>query len=204
MGIRIALLAGTVLAAVALYPTRTDAVSQEPAVYEVDAVHSSVLFCIRHMSVSKFWGRFNGLSGQYVLDPENPGKSRFDLTVETASVDTNSKDRDEHLRNPDFFNAEAHPKITFKSTGVKQTSENQFEVTGDFTMLGVTKPVTAKVEYIGSAKDPWGGYRSGWEADFTIQRSAFGMNKYLEENNGVQPLGDDVRLIVAVEGVRKQ
>jgi polyisoprenoid-binding protein YceI len=165
--------------------------------YEVDPVHSAVIFRVGHLGVSHTYGRFNDISGQVVLDAADPSKSSVEITVKADSVDTFSEKRDQHLKSPDFFNAKQFPELTFKSRSVKKTGESEFEVAGDLTLHGVTRPVTVKVQHLGSGSDPWGGYRAGFETTFDIRRSDFGMD-YMP--GGVS---DEVRLIVAVEGVRK-
>lgn len=166
--------------------------------FTTDAVHSNVLFRIGHMGVAVFWGRFNQVSGTFTYDAASPGASTFNFTVRTESVDTGNQQRDRHLQSADFFNAREYPEITFKSTKVTPSAAGKLEVTGDLTLHGVTKSITAQIEMIGAGETAQ-GYKSGFEATFTIKRSDFGMTKYLE-NNG---LGDEVRIIVAIEGKRE-
>jgi polyisoprenoid-binding protein YceI len=164
--------------------------------YKIDPVHSSNVFSVKHMNVSNFYGRFNELSGRFTLDDADPAKCVFEATLQTASVDTNNADRDKHLRSADYFDAEEHPTITFKSTAVKAGKDGKLEVAGDLTMRGVTKPITAQVERTGAAPGMRGGFIAGWEARFTIKRSEFGVGAPMG-------LGDDVHLIISVEGVRE-
>src|SRR5947199_2429672 len=109
--------------------------------FTVDAMHSSVTFKISHLGLSWVHGRFDAFSGGFTLDADYSGKNSFAMTIKTESVDTNNQKRDDHLRSPDFFNAKQFPAITFKSTAVKPV-QNGYQVTGDFTLHGVTKPVT--------------------------------------------------------------
>lgn len=164
--------------------------------YEIDASHSTVLFRVKHLNVSYFHGRFNKLSGKIVWD-EDPQKIEIAVKIDASSVDTNNEKRDQHLRNPDFFNSKQFPVITFQSTGVKKLEGDHYEVTGDLTFHGVKKSITTKFEFTGAGKDPWGGVRAGGEAVFTISRSDFGID-YMPDG-----LGDDVRITVAIEGVKK-
>jgi len=170
-----------------------------PTTFAVDPVHSVVVFRVGHLGVAKFWGRFNQLSGSFTYDADEPGSSTFDFTVPTESVDTGNAGRDRHLKSPDFFNAREYPAITFKSTGITvAASANSWKVTGDLTLHGVTKSVTADIEWIGEGQTSQ-GHKRGFEAQFTIRRSEFGMNKYLEDD----AIGDEVKLVVAIEGVNK-
>lgn len=163
--------------------------------YTIDAVHSQVVFRIKHMGVSYNYGTFDKLSGSYVIDGAN---SSIELTIDAASVDTSNAKRDEHLRGTDFFNAKEFPSITFKSKSVKGSGDT-WEVAGDLTYRGVTKPLTAKVVKVGEAKGMRPGeYRSGFEATFTIKRSDFGDNYGTE----MGALGDEVALMVNIEGVK--
>jgi polyisoprenoid-binding protein YceI len=163
-------------------------------------VHSAVLFRIDHLGVGTFWGRFNEVSGTYTFDEQNHEACRFELALATESVDTNNQGRDRHLKSPDFFNAREFPTISFQSTELSHVSGDEYELKGDLTLHGVTKPITARVSWNG-ARDAGQrfGFRSGFEAIFTIKRSDFGMDTYV--NEGV--LGDEVRIVAAIEGVRE-
>jgi len=165
--------------------------------YGVDAAHTSVVFRIKHLGVSYFYGRFNAIDGSYALDAENPGASSIEVTVDTESVDTNSERRDNHLKSPDFFNAKQFPEIAFKSTGITKADNGDFLVEGDLTMLGVTKPISVTVEKTGEAETRM-GVRSGFETQFNIKRSDYGMSWGVD--NGL--LGDEVQIMIAVEGVK--
>jgi polyisoprenoid-binding protein YceI len=166
--------------------------------YAVDGVHSSALFRVQHLGAGQFWGRFNDVSGTFTGNSASPEGVSFDITVKVDSVDTRTKKLDDHLRSADFFNVVEHPTMTFKSTGAKAGSDGKLSVTGNFTLLGVTKSVTAAVEFTG-AKAGAMGDRAGYEAILTIKRSEFGM-KYGVDNG---MLGDDVRIVVNLEGVKK-
>ncbi|MBI4566544.1 MAG: YceI family protein [Planctomycetes bacterium] len=165
--------------------------------YEIDPVHSFALFKIKHFNLGYVWGRINGPAGAIVVDEADPSKSSVEVELKAENVDTANEKRDQHLKGPDFFNAKQFPAITFKSASVKKTGDATYEVTGDFTLLGVSKKVTATLTRIGAGKDPWGGTRVGFEGSFTIKRSEHGMKHMLD---GV---GDDVHISVAFEGVKK-
>lgn len=179
-------------------PAAAPIASAQATVFQVDAVHSAVVFRVGHLGVANFWGRFNSISGSFTYDEANPAASMFDITVPTESVDTGNAARDRHLKTPDFFNAREFPNITFKSTGIEAATSEKWNVTGDLSLHGVTKPVTATIEWIGEGQTSQ-GHKRGFEATFIIKRSDFGMNYGLEGN----AIGDEVKLIVAVEGVNK-
>jgi polyisoprenoid-binding protein YceI len=163
--------------------------------FKVDSVHSSVNFRVKHMNVSYAYGRFTSITGTFNLDPADPTKSSFDFTVKSDSVDTGEPKRDGHLKSPDFFNVRQYPTITFKSKSVASAGENTYDVTGDLTLHGVTKPVTIKVEQTGKGAGMGGrGAVAGLLASFNIKRSDFGMKGM------VGPVGDDVRVEVSIEG----
>jgi polyisoprenoid-binding protein YceI len=166
--------------------------------YKIDPVHSSILYRVKHFGASYSYGRFNDCSGHFTIDDTNPSADRFDLTVKVDSLDSNNKNRDTHLKSPDFFNAKEFPAMTFKSTQVQKIDDQNLDVQGDLTIHGVTRPVTFRVERTGVGKDPRGNVRAGLETVLTIKRSDYGMNFML------QGVGDDVRIIVSLEGVRQK
>jgi polyisoprenoid-binding protein YceI len=166
--------------------------------YKVDPVHSATMFRIQHANLGYVWGRINDPGGTFLLDAADPTKSVFNLELQVANVDTHNDKRDAHLKSPDFFNAKQYPTITFKSKSAKAgASANMLEVTGDLTMHGVTRSVTIAVELTGKGEFPPGTQRAGVEATFTVKRTDFDMK------NMVGPVGDEVRLIVALEGVKQ-
>jgi polyisoprenoid-binding protein YceI len=172
--------------------------------FEIDAVHSTVLFRITHAGAGVFWGRFSEVSGTFVIDADDLPGSYFKVTVPISGVDTNNAKRDAHLSSGDFFNARQYPEATFESTGVTATDEDGvFEVTGDLTLFGQTKSITARVLDNGKSRFQ-GKATHGFEVEFTIKRSEFGNTTYLApDGSNSGGLGNDVRIIVAGEG-RKQ
>ena len=170
-------------------------------VYNVDPSHSEVSFQIRHM-VTQVRGRFNDFKGTVNLDPANLAKSSVEFRVKAESIDTGLADRDKHLRAADFFDVEKHPEITFKSTSIKPTGKDTYAVTGDFTMRGVTKKITLPVTFLGSAKDPWGNVRAGFETATTLNRKEYGMNWNAALDNGGVILGDDVKIAINLEAIQ--
>lgn len=162
--------------------------------FKVDDVHSSVIFRINHVGAGNFYGRFNKVSGSFTIDEGSPDASLIDVTVAADSLDTNNDGRDKHLKGPDFFNAKQFPELKFKSKSFKKNGDKAFDVTGDLTCHGVTKPITVKIEQTGTSDAM--GHRSGIETMFTINRTDYGMGAMPDK------LGTEVRLIVALEGVK--
>ena len=174
--------------------------SQEAATtYEIDAVHSSVLFRAKHMGVAYNYGRFNDFSGKISMDDTDVSKSTVEFEVKTESVDTGNTKRDQHLRSPDFFNAKQFPALTFKSTKVSEKAgkENVLEVTGDFNLHGVKKSITLDVEMTGELDTPQGGKIIGFHTTFNIKRTEYGFNF------GLEGVNDDIQIIVSVEAGKK-
>jgi len=163
--------------------------------YAIDPAHAAFDFRIQHLGLSWTTGRFNAVEGVFQIDP-TPAKCAFAVTLQTESVDSGNKQRDDHLRSPDWFNAKQHPQITFKSTAVKPV-ESGYEVTGDFTMHGVTKPIMLVLKGGGSAEFPKGVQRTGFTGSTVLKRSDFGMRTM------VGPVGDDVQLWISFEGIKK-
>lgn len=172
--------------------------------YTIDNVHSGVTFKIRHL-VAKTAGRFDTFSGTIVVDREDMTKSTVELTIDAASIDTDSEKRDTHLKSADFFDVEKFPSITFKSSKIAKTAENQYAVTGDFTMHGVTKTITIPVEVLGFGPSPWGkGGMAGFETNFKINRQDYGINWNKVLDAGGVMLGDDVEVSITIEAGMKE
>ncbi len=165
--------------------------------YKVDPIHSTSVFRLKHANTAWFWGRFNEPGGSFSLDAADVTKSTFTIELDATRVDSGNEKRDAHLRSPDFFNAKQYPKISFKSKSVKKgEGENMLEVSGDLTMHGVTKPITAAVELTGKGEFPPGTKRAGIEATLVVKMSDF-------EFKGNPGLSDEVKVIVALEGVKQ-
>jgi polyisoprenoid-binding protein YceI len=164
--------------------------------YALDAAHTAVTFKISHLGISTTVGRFNDVAGEFTFDKEAPEKAAFSLTIKTESVDTGNKQRDDHLRSPDFFNAKQFPTITFKSKSVKKSAEG-YVVEGDLTLHGVTKAITLVLKGGNGAEFPKGVQRVGFSTESSLHRSEY-------EMKGLLPaVGDDVSLFISFEGTAK-
>lgn len=166
-------------------------------VIDTKGQHAFVNFKISHLGYSWVWGNFEEFEGGFSFDADKPEASKVNVTLQTASVDTNNAERDKHLRSGDFLNVSEHPTATFKSTAVKPTGEGTADITGDLTLNGVTKPVVIAAKFLGEGKDPWGGYRAGFEGTTTIKLKDFDIAMDLG------PASQTVDLIISVEGVRQ-
>jgi polyisoprenoid-binding protein YceI len=172
--------------------------------WDIDPVHSSVGFTVRHMVVAKVHGQFTKWGGTLELDPDQLTASKMDITIDAASIDTRDEKRDGHLKSGDFLETEKHPNITFKSKLVEKTNSDAYRVMGSLTIRGVTRDVVLDVEYGGRAKDPWGGERMGFTAKTKIDRKDFGAkwNAALEAGGFV--VGDTVDINIEIEAVHKK
>ena len=164
--------------------------------YDVDAVHSTALFRVQHAQAGQFWGRFNDVNGTVTYTPEKPEHFAFDIDIDLESVDSGHEKLDQHLKSPDFFNAKEFEKMSFKSTECERLGQTVWDVTGDLTMNGITKPIVAVVRFTGTGEVM--GRRAGFEAEFDIKRSDFGQTYGIEKG----ALGDNTRVIVGLEAVK--
>jgi polyisoprenoid-binding protein YceI len=171
--------------------------------WAIDASHSDVGFSVRHLMVSNVKGRFNNVTGQLVLDEANPTASSAELSIDVNSVDTRQEQRDAHLRSADFFDAENHSTITFKSTRVVPAGKDEFKVYGDLTIRGVTKEIELKVEYNGQHPSPWGTQVVAVSATGKISRKEFGLTYNPAIETGGVVVGDDVKLSIELEAVKQ-
>lgn len=168
----------------------------QAADYTIDSGHSFVQFKISHIGVSWMIGTFEKVSGSFTFDSEaGPEGQSIAVEIDTASVDTNHAERDKHLRSSDFLDVGEFPTATFVSTGYEGDGESGV-MSGDLTLHGVTKAVAIDVKKVGEGKDPWGGYRAGFEGSVTITRKDFGMGYNLG------PAAETMDLILFVEGIR--
>lgn len=165
--------------------------------YSFDKVHTQILFFVNHLGFSNSQGEFHDYDGSFTFDAENPENSSVDVTIKTASIDMDDEEWDNHLKNKDFFNVTEFPDMTFKSTSIEITGEKTADITGDLTILGVTKPAVLHTTYNKSDVHPYSKkYVSGFSATATIKRSEYGMNY------GLPAVGDDVEIRIEVEAYR--
>ncbi|HUJ12190.1 MAG TPA: YceI family protein [Thermoanaerobaculia bacterium] len=170
--------------------------------FVVDRAHSEASFQVRHL-VSRVGGKFDDFSGTISVDRGEPSASSVEFTIKSASIDTGNEDRDKDLRSANFFEVDKFPEIFFKSTTVKPSgAKDTYDVTGTFTMHGVTKTVTLPVEFLGFIKDPWGGERAGFSTHIVLNRKDYGINWNKVLDNGGTLLSDDVDVTVNIEAAK--
>jgi len=196
MGTPLLAFAVAAAALAAVLSASPDSVTARPdaVTYEIDTVHSSAVFRIGHLGLTKFYGNFDEMTGSFTLGGEGGGSVRIEIPVE--SLDTRNERRDGHLKSPDFFNAKQFPKMTFESAKMTKT-DSGYEVTGKLTMHGVTKEITVEMEHSGPAEGMRGETRAGFHGTFTIDRTEYG----IDWNPDV--LGTEVWIALGVEGVKK-
>ncbi len=186
--------ASVILAGMVLLPTQ---VLADKYIIDTKGAHASINFKIQHLGYSWLKGGFNSFSGSFEYDEKTPEKASIMVEIDTASVDSNHAERDKHLRNDDFLDVKKYPKATFVSTSYKELGDGKGELKGDFTLHGVTKNITIEVEHVGHGKDPWGGYRRGFEGTTKISLADFNIKKNLG------PKSQEVLLELSVEGIRQ-
>lgn len=169
------------------------------ATYDIDneGAHASINFKIQHLGYSWLTGRFNDFDGSFEYDAAKPETSAINVTIDTTSIDSNHAERDKHLKGSDFLDVKKFPTATFKSTGFKSTGDGAGNMTGEFTMHGVTKTITIPVERLGEGNDPWGGYRAGFSGATVLKLSDYG----IDYNLG--PASSTVEIELHVEGKRQ-
>lgn len=174
----------------------------EPVTYRIDPDHASIAFKVMHVGYAELIGFFREVEGEFTYDAEAQELGRVEVTIPAASVWTNHERRDEHVRNADFLNVEEHPAITFTADGGTVTGENTGTVTGDLTILGVTKPVTLEATLNKKATYPFGHQKEtmGISIRGTVVRSEFGMDYAVA--NGL--VGDEVDLLIEIEAIREE
>lgn len=171
--------------------------------WELDPAHTLVEFSAKHMMITTVKGRFTDVSGTIHADEQNPSRSSVEATIKAASIDTRTEQRDQHLRSADFLDVEHYPDITFKSTRVEAIDKEHYRVIGDLTIRGTTRPVTLDTTFEGRGKDPWGGERAGFSATTKIDRREFGLtwNQALEAGGVL--VGNEIKISIEVEAVKK-
>ena len=184
------------------FDTPTSAIDDLTGDYQLDVAHSRLGFVARHAMVTKVRGSFKEFEGHAHLDAADPSKSSAEVTIRVASVDTEQEQRDAHLRNSDFFDAENYPTMSFKSTSAEKVGDNTYRLNGDLTVKDTTKPITIDFEFTGTAKDPYGNLRAGFEGQATINRKDWGLNWNAALETGGFLVSDRVVLEFDVSAVK--
>jgi polyisoprenoid-binding protein YceI len=172
--------------------------------WALDPAHSSVDFSVRHMMIAKVKGSFNSFNATIEADPSDLTTANIEFTVDLASVDTRNEDRDNHLRSADFFDVENNPTMTFTSTSIVKTDEGEYDVTGDLTLRGVTRPETFVVTYEGTGKDPWGNEKVGFNAEGKIKRSEYGLTWNAALETGGVLVGDEIKVSLEIQAAKAE
>jgi polyisoprenoid-binding protein YceI len=177
----------------------TTATAVSAGTWTIDPTHTEIGFTVRHL-MSKVRGKFDTFEGT-VVTADDVTASTVEVSVDLSSINTGTADRDAHLRSADFFEVDTYPSMTFKSTGVKQESDEEFVLTGDLTIKGVTKPIELEVEFLGEGGDPWGGTRVGIEAKGEMSRKEFGIDFNVPVSGDKVMIGDKIKLNIVAEAV---
>jgi polyisoprenoid-binding protein YceI len=166
-------------------------------VIDTKGAHAAIQFRIKHLGYSWLSGRFNDFGGSFSYDEASPDASKVEVSIRTASIDSNHAERDKHLRSKDFLDVEKYPEARFVSTGYKENGEDTALLSGNLTLHGVTRPVQIMVTQIGNGPDPWGGYRRGFQGTTSLKLADFGIDYDLG------PASREVELTLMVEGIRQ-
>jgi polyisoprenoid-binding protein YceI len=166
-------------------------------VIDTKGAHAFIQFRIKHLGYSWLYGRFNEFSGRFSYDEKNPAAAKVEVDIKTASLDSNHAERDKHLRDKDFLNVSQYPDARFESTAYKENADGTATLSGNLTLHGVTKPIDIQVQAIGHGKDPWGGYRRGFEGITRFALADFG----IDYNLG--PASKEVEMTLSIEGIRQ-
>lgn len=171
--------------------------------WTVDKAHSGIDFSIKHMMISTVKGSFNNFDAVIEADPQDLTTANIEFTVDISSIDTRNSDRDAHLKSADLFEVEKYPNITFKATKIVKTDENEYDVTGDVSMHGITRPETFKVTFEGQGKDPWGNEKVGFSAEGKLKRSDYGITYNAVLETGGVLIGDQVKVFIEIQASKE-
>lgn len=171
--------------------------------WQIDSAHALVEFSVTHMMIAKVRGRFNEFSGVVELNENNPEKTNVSVEINVESIDTRSKQRDDHLRSPDFFNIAEYPKMVFKSTNVEVLDKKKAILTGDLTIKDITKPVSLNVVFNGMSKSPWGTTSAGFSATGKINRKDWELTWNQTLETGGVLVGDDIEINIEIELIKQ-
>jgi polyisoprenoid-binding protein YceI len=170
--------------------------------WNLDRSHSAIKFNVSHMVISDVDGKFGEFDVKVLSDKEDFSDAKIEVSIKTASINTDDAKRDEHLRSADFFDAATHPAITFKSKKMTKTGNGTYKLTGDFTMRGVTKTVDLDVKFNGQTKSPWGTTVAGFKITGKVNRKEYGVSWSKMLDNGGAVVGDEVQIAANVELIK--
>ena len=170
--------------------------------YTIDPTHSEVGFSVRHAMVTTVRGQFAEYEGKLQLDGSKPANSSAEVTIKVVSIDTNQAQRDEHLRTGDFFDAATYPEISFRSSSAEQVDDETYRMHGDLTIKDTTKPVSIDFTYNGSATDPYGNLRVGFEGSTTVNRGDWGLTYNAALEGGGVLISDKVKLTFDISAIK--
>src|SRR5690625_4366168 len=174
----------------------------KPGTWNIDATHSIVGFSVRHMMVSRVRGRFEDFDAELTV-PEDPMQSSVRATIDAGSLNTDNKERDNHVRSADFFDTGTHPEWTFESTGIRVSGED-FLLDGKLTVRGTTRPIELRLEFNGVTRDPYGLTRAGFHAETEISRSAYGVDIEMPMDGGGVVVADRIKIEIDAEFTRQE
>lgn len=166
-------------------------------VIDTKGAHAFIQFKIAHLGYSWLWGRFNTFGGEFSYDENNPSAAKIRVDIDVSSLDSNHAERDKHLRGDDFLDVKRYPKANFVSSAFTELGDGKARLDGKLTLRGVTKPISIDVKHLGHGKDPWGGYRRGFEGSTRFKLKDFGIDYDLG------PASQEVRMYLTLEGIRK-
>jgi polyisoprenoid-binding protein YceI len=170
----------------------------------IDKSHSKVQFDVAHLVISEVTGQFKSFDGSVLSDKPDFSDAKIEVSIDVNSINTDDEKRDEHLKSPDFFDANKYPKITFKSKSLKKVNNNLYKLTGDLTMHGVTKEVVLDVQFNGIKNDPWGNTKAGFKVTGKINRNDFGLKYNAPLEGGGVLIGEEVNITCNVELLKQK
>lgn len=173
------------------------------ATWKLDPTHSEIQFKAKHLVISTVTGYFRSFSGKVESEGDSFENAKIYFEADIDSIDTNTADRDAHLKSDDFFNAEKYPKLTFEASSIKNTGGDTYEVNGDLTIRDVTKEITLKAEHGGTVEDPYGQTKAGFEVSGTINRKDFNLTWNAVTEAGSVVVGDNIKLLMNVQLVKE-
>ena len=170
--------------------------------WTLDPTHSEIAFSVKHMMISKVKGGFNKFDAKIVADPTDLTTAEIEFTIDIASIDTRNEDRDNHLRSADFFEVEKYPSLTFKATSIEKTDDDEYAVTGDVNLHGVTRQETFNITFEGQGKDPWGNEKAGFSGKTKIKRSDYNLTWNAALETGGVLVGDQITINLEIQAVK--